>query len=114
MAVRGHPIHGAQQLDHAIAGNPVERVLYPTGESVAHQPDFLCGSVQTDDLRMRFVEGVASCVYSRGRRLCIDSPHERRPPIVTPEQAYAELVRLSRDETVLSSCLDIVEWDEEV
>src|SRR5580765_1712879 len=36
------------------------------------------------------------------------------PPIVTPEQAYAELVRLSRDETVLSSCLDILQWDEEV
>ena len=33
---------------------------------------------------------------------------------MTPEQAYTELVRLSRDETVLSSCLDLVEWDEEV
>ncbi len=33
---------------------------------------------------------------------------------VTPEQAYAELVRLARDESVLSSCLDVLEWDEEV
>jgi len=33
---------------------------------------------------------------------------------MTPDQAYLELVRLSRDETVLSSCLDVLEWDEEV
>ncbi|MEO7083864.1 MAG: carboxypeptidase M32 [Gemmatimonadaceae bacterium] len=33
---------------------------------------------------------------------------------MTPEQAYAELVRLSREETVLSSCLGLLEWDEEV
>jgi carboxypeptidase Taq len=33
---------------------------------------------------------------------------------VTPEQAYAELLRRSREETVLSSCLDVLEWDEEV
>ena len=33
---------------------------------------------------------------------------------MNPEQAYLELVRLSRDETVLSSCLDLLEWDEEV
>jgi len=33
---------------------------------------------------------------------------------VHPEQAYTELVRLSRDETILSSCLDLLEWDEEV
>jgi carboxypeptidase Taq len=33
---------------------------------------------------------------------------------VNPEQAYLELVRLSRDETRLSSCLDLLEWDEEV
>jgi carboxypeptidase Taq len=33
---------------------------------------------------------------------------------VNPDQAYTELVRLSRDETVLSSCLDLLEWDEEV
>src|SRR5215204_6482850 len=34
--------------------------------------------------------------------------------IVNPDQAYAELMRLSRDETVLSSCLDVLQWDEEV
>ena len=33
---------------------------------------------------------------------------------MNPDQAYVELVRLSRDETVLSSCLDLLEWDEEV
>jgi carboxypeptidase Taq len=33
---------------------------------------------------------------------------------VTPEQAYAELVRRSRDENLLSSTLDLLEWDEEV
>lgn len=31
-----------------------------------------------------------------------------------PKQAYVELVRLSREETVLSSCLDMLEWDEEI
>src|SRR5690349_20079392 len=30
------------------------------------------------------------------------------------EQAYAELVRLSREETILLSCLDLLEWDAEV
>ncbi|MGZ5477668.1 MAG: carboxypeptidase M32, partial [Thermoanaerobaculia bacterium] len=30
------------------------------------------------------------------------------------EQAYAELVRISREETILSSCLDMLEWDAEV
>jgi carboxypeptidase Taq len=33
---------------------------------------------------------------------------------VNPDQAYAELIRLSRDETVLASCLELLEWDEEV
>jgi carboxypeptidase Taq len=33
---------------------------------------------------------------------------------VNAEQAYLELVRLSRDESLLSSCLDVLEWDEEV
>jgi carboxypeptidase Taq len=33
---------------------------------------------------------------------------------VNPEQAYQELVRLSRDESLLSSCLDVLEWDEQV
>ena len=30
------------------------------------------------------------------------------------EQAYAELVRISREETILSSCLDVLDWDAEV
>ncbi len=30
-----------------------------------------------------------------------------------PAEAYAELVRLSREETVLASCSDLLEWDEE-
>jgi carboxypeptidase Taq len=30
-----------------------------------------------------------------------------------PEQAYAELIRLSREESLLSSCSDLLEWDEE-
>lgn len=30
------------------------------------------------------------------------------------EQAYAELLRVSREETILSSCLDLLEWDAEV
>ena len=30
------------------------------------------------------------------------------------EQAYAELMRISREETILSSCLDILDWDAEV
>jgi len=33
---------------------------------------------------------------------------------VNPDQAYVELVRLSRGETVLTSCLELLEWDEEV
>jgi carboxypeptidase Taq len=33
---------------------------------------------------------------------------------VNPEQAYVELIRLSREETLLSSCLDVLQWDEEV
>lgn len=33
---------------------------------------------------------------------------------MNPEQAYLELVRLSREETRLSSCLEVLEWDEEV
>ena len=31
-----------------------------------------------------------------------------------PKQAYAELVRLSREETLLASCSDMLEWDQEV
>ena len=33
---------------------------------------------------------------------------------MTPEQAYAELIRRSREQTILASCLDLLEWDEEV
>ncbi|MFN2602181.1 MAG: carboxypeptidase M32 [Gemmatimonadaceae bacterium] len=33
---------------------------------------------------------------------------------MNPEQAYAELVRLSREESVLSSCMDLLDWDQEV
>ena len=33
---------------------------------------------------------------------------------MTPEQAYEELIALSRAETLLASCLDLLEWDEEV
>jgi carboxypeptidase Taq len=33
---------------------------------------------------------------------------------INPEQAYEELIRLSREETLLSSCADLLEWDEEV
>ena len=31
-----------------------------------------------------------------------------------PKQAYDELVRLSREETLLASCSDVLEWDQEV
>ena len=30
------------------------------------------------------------------------------------EQAYTELIRLSREETILASCMDLLEWDAEV
>lgn len=30
-----------------------------------------------------------------------------------PDQAYQELIRLAREETVLASCSDLLEWDEE-
>jgi carboxypeptidase Taq len=33
---------------------------------------------------------------------------------VNSDQAYQELLRLSREETILSSCLALLEWDEEV
>lgn len=33
---------------------------------------------------------------------------------MTPAQAYAELVRLSREETLLSSCAGILQWDAEI
>jgi len=33
---------------------------------------------------------------------------------VTSDQAYAELLQLTRNEAVLSSCVDLLQWDEEV
>src|SRR6266550_8321409 len=33
---------------------------------------------------------------------------------MNPEQAYMELVRLSREESVLSSCVDLLDWDQEI
>ena len=33
---------------------------------------------------------------------------------MTPEQAYLELIRLSRDETMLASCLQLLAWDREI
>lgn len=36
------------------------------------------------------------------------------PNGMKPTQAYAELVRLSREETLLASCADVLEWDQEV
>ena len=44
--------------------------------------------------------------HSTATRLDARSP-------VTPEKAYAEIVALSRTETLLASCLDLLEWDEE-
>ena len=36
------------------------------------------------------------------------------PRSVNPEHAYEEILRLSREETLLASCLELLEWDEEV
>ena len=33
---------------------------------------------------------------------------------MTPDAAYEEMLRLVREETVLASCLELLEWDEEV
>src|SRR5215211_1254184 len=33
---------------------------------------------------------------------------------MNPEQAYKELVSLSREESVLSSCVDLLDWDQEI
>jgi carboxypeptidase Taq len=33
---------------------------------------------------------------------------------LNPEQAYEELIRRSRDDALLSSCLELLDWDEEV
>jgi carboxypeptidase Taq len=35
-------------------------------------------------------------------------------PTLNPDQAYAELVQRSREDTLLSSCLALLEWDEEI
>jgi carboxypeptidase Taq len=32
---------------------------------------------------------------------------------MTPDSAYDELIRLSREEAILASCVDVLEWDEE-
>ena len=32
---------------------------------------------------------------------------------MNPEKAYSELVRLSREESVLASCIDVLDWDQE-
>jgi carboxypeptidase Taq len=37
-----------------------------------------------------------------------------RDPAVNPQHAYDEMIALSRAETLLASCLDVLEWDEEV
>ncbi|MEO5904040.1 MAG: carboxypeptidase M32, partial [Gemmatimonadaceae bacterium] len=33
---------------------------------------------------------------------------------MTPDQAYAELVRLSRDKSVIASSLGLLQWDAEI
>src|SRR5512140_3409686 len=33
---------------------------------------------------------------------------------MNPQHAYEEMVRLSRSESLLASCLDLLQWDEEV
>src|SRR3954469_4795005 len=37
-----------------------------------------------------------------------------RPHSVNPEHAYDEMIRLSKEEALLASCLELLEWDEEV
>src|SRR5206468_1912659 len=46
----------------------------------------------------------------------VGTPHPPPPArhSVNPEHAYEEIVRLSREESVLASCLALLEWDEEV
>ena len=55
---------------------------------------------------------VPALFYCRGTR------HQPGPSdyilTMNAEQAYAELMRISREETILSSCLDILDWDAEV
>src|SRR4051812_47130780 len=63
--------------------------------------------------------GSGECVYRRGPpailRLWVSSAtsHVSDYP-VNPEKAYQEIVALSRAERMLASCLDLLEWDEEV
>jgi carboxypeptidase Taq len=52
-------------------------------------------------------------LFYHGRTCHQPTPTERRPK-VNPEQAYVELVRLSRDEAVLSSCVELLKWDAEI
>ena len=33
---------------------------------------------------------------------------------MNPEKAYSELVRLSREESVLASCIDVLDWDQDI
>jgi carboxypeptidase Taq len=40
--------------------------------------------------------------------------HHWQDRTMRADQAYAELMRLSREETLLGSCSDLLEWDEEV
>jgi carboxypeptidase Taq len=44
------------------------------------------------------------------------TPHPPPPTAhsVNPAHAYEETIRLSREETLLASCLELLEWDEEV
>ncbi len=40
-------------------------------------------------------------------------PSFRSIDCMSPQTAYSELIRLAREQTVLSSCADLLEWDEE-
>ena len=53
-------------------------------------------------------------VYSTSRAAGINRVHVPITNRMNSEQAYAELVRLSREESVLSSCVDLLDWDQEV
>src|SRR6185503_7890981 len=52
-------------------------------------------------------------LYGNGNRLFGHINHNTPHP-VNADQAYLELVRLSREETILSSCMEVLQWDEEV
>src|SRR5258705_5481608 len=65
-----------------------------------------CGDVGTQSAR------------ALGRYSSYPPPTCHRPlptaHFVNPEHAYEEMVRLSREEALLASCLELLEWDEEV